>query len=117
MSDVQSPARSGLMWLIPGAIVAIGGAIWLWFLAQPRVCILIYPAPPGCATVIPSWLPFVGIGLVVLLLIAMIVLAVRGAGTRALVGTLIAMVVVVAVFVAIMYLAFAGSFDMPQPLQ
>jgi hypothetical protein len=105
------------MWLIPGAILAIGGGIWLWILAQPRVCILIYPAPPGCATVIPNWLPFIGIALIVLLLIAMIVLAVRGGSTRAMAGTLIAMAVVLVVFVAIMYLAFAGVFDPPQPLE
>lgn len=115
MTDSQAPARAGRLWLIPGLIVALGGGYWLWTLAAPRVCIMIYPAPPGCNSAIPNWLPFIGLALVALLLIAMIVLAVRGAGTRAMVGTLIAMVVVVAVFVVVMYLAFGGTFDLPQP--
>jgi hypothetical protein len=111
----QAPARSGLLWLLAGIVVALGGAFWLWKLAEPRICILIYPAPPGCNSAVPYWLPYIGIALLALLLIALIVLTVRRTGMRALVGTLIAMVVVLAVFVAIMYLAFAGVFDLPQP--
>ncbi len=38
---------------------------------------------------------------------------VRKSGRRALLGTVIAMIVVVAVFVAVMYLSFAGVFDLP----
>lgn len=117
MTDDTTPVRSSWTWLIPGAILAIGGAIWLWFLAQPRVCILIFPPPPGCNSAIPSWLPYVGIGLLALLLIVLIVLAVRRSGTRALVGTVVAMAVVVIVFVVIMYLAFAGVFDFPVALE
>ncbi len=114
-SSSVAPARSGRLWLIAGIVVALGGAFWLWKLAEPRICILIYPAPPGCNSAIPYWLPYIGIALIALLLIAMIVLAVRNASTRSIVGTLIAMVVVLAVFVAVMYLAFAGVFDLPQP--
>lgn len=115
MTDSQAPARTGRLWLILGLIVALGGGFWLWTLAAPRVCILIYPAPPGCNSAVPYWLPYIGLALLALLLVAMIVLAVRGAGARALIGTLIAMVVVVAVFAVIMYLSFGGAFDLPQP--
>lgn len=115
MTDQPAPARSPLLWLLPAVVAAIGGGVWLWQLAQPRACILIYPAPPGCNSLIPYWLPFVGIALVALLLVAMIVVAFRAPKTRTLIAFLIAILAVVVVFVAIMYLAFAGVFDAPQP--
>lgn len=109
--------RASYLWLIPAVVIAVAGAVWLWILAQPRVCILIYPAPPGCATSIPNWLPYIGIVLLAALLIAAFVIVLARPSTRALLITLVAMLVVIAVFVTIMYLAFAGVFDIPQPLE
>jgi len=44
-------------------VLTVVSVAWLWSMTAPRVCILIYPAPPGCATVIPNWLPFIGVGI------------------------------------------------------
>jgi len=115
MTDVATPARSAWLWVIIGAAAAIGGGSWLWLLAQPRACILIYPPPPGCNSAIPYWFPYIGVGVLVVLLILLIVLAARAVQPRTLIATVIAIVLVAALFLAITYLAFAGVFDFPSP--
>ena len=115
MTEVGTPARSAWLWVIVGAVAAIGGAIWLWTVAQPRACILIYPPPPGCNSAIPYWFPYIGVAVLVVLLIVLIVLAARAVPRRTLIAAVIAIVAVAALFIAITYLAFAGVFDFPSP--
>jgi len=115
MAEVDTPVRTPWIWVVLGAFAAIGGGIWLWFLAQPRACILIYPPPPGCNSAIPYWSPYIGVGVLAVLLVVLIVLAVRRVAPRTLIATFIVILVVAALFLAITYLAFAGVFDFPSP--
>jgi hypothetical protein len=46
------PARSNVLWLLPTGLFALAAIGILWALPRPdSTCILIYPAPPGCAEV------------------------------------------------------------------
>ena len=105
------------IWLVIAGILSVVAILWLWSMTGPRFCILIYPASPGCATVIPNWLPFIGIGIIVVLLLAMIVLYVvrKPASARSLVLLTIAIAVVTLLTALIMLLAGLGVFDAPQP--
>jgi hypothetical protein len=90
---------------------------WLWSMTGPRICILIYPAPPGCTTFIPDWLPFVGIALIAALFIAMVVLHLvrKPAPARTLVLLTIAIAVIALLTALVMLLAGLGVFDPYQP--
>ena len=102
------------IWLVIAGVLSVVSIAWLWSMTGPRVCILIYPAPPGCATVIPNWLPFVRIGIIAALFIAMIVLYLRAkAGRRPGCSCMltIAIAVVALLTALIMLLAGLGVFD------
>jgi hypothetical protein len=105
------------IWLVIAGVLTIVASLWLWSMTGPRFCILIYPAPPGCTTVIPNWLPFVSIGIIVALLLAMIVLFVvrKPAPARLLVLLTIAIAVVTLLTALVMLLAGLGVFDPYQP--
>lgn len=105
------------IWLVIAAVLSIVSFAWLWSMTGPRVCILIYPAPPGCTTVIPNWLPFVSIAIIAVLLVAMIVLYLvrRPAPARLLVILTIGIAVVTLLTALVMLLAGIGVFDPYQP--
>jgi hypothetical protein len=103
--------------LVIAGVLSVVSIAWLWSMTAPRVCILIYPAPPGCATVIPNWLPFISIGIVAAIFIGMIVVSLlrTPAPARVLVLLTIAISVVTLLTALIMLLAGIGTFDPYQP--
>ncbi len=105
------------IWLVIAGVLTVVSAAWLWSMTGARVCILIYPAPPGCTTVIPDWLPFISIAIIAALFVAMIVLYLlrRSTARGALVALTIAIAVVTLLTALIMLLAGLGVFDPPQP--
>lgn len=105
------------IWLVIAGVLSAVSIAWLWSMTGPRVCILIYPAPPGCATVIPNWLPFISIGIIAAIFIAMIVVYLlrKPAPARLLVLLTIAISVVTLLTALIMLLAGLGVFDPYQP--
>lgn len=119
MTNENSPAAAPKpwIWLVVASVLSIVSIAWLWSMTASRVCILIYPAPPGCTTVIPNWLPFVSIAIVAALLLAMIVLYLvrKPTPTRLLVGLTIVIAVVTLLTALIMLLAGLGVFDPYQP--
>ena len=105
------------IWLVIAGVLSVVSVAWLWSMTGPRVCILIYPAPPGCATLIPNWLPFVSIGIIAAIFIAMIVIYLLRKPTpaRLLVLLTIAISVVTLLTALVMLLAGLGLFDPYQP--
>lgn len=116
-NEAPIPAPKPWIWLVIAGVLSAVSIAWLWSMTGPRVCILIYPAPPGCATVIPDWLPFVSIALVAALFIAMIVLYVirTPPPARMLVAFTIAIAVITLLTALVMLLAGLGVFDPYQP--
>jgi hypothetical protein len=120
MTDELSPATSTVpkpwIWLLIAGVLSVVSIVWLWSMTGPRVCILVYPAPPGCTTVIPDWLPFISIAIIVVLFAAMVVLyLVRKPGARPLVALTILIAAVTLLTALIMLLAGLGVFDPYQP--
>ncbi len=118
MTNEAAPsAPKPWIWLVIAGVLSAVSIAWLWSMTAPRVCILIYPAPPGCATLVPNWLPFIAIVAVVLLFAAMIVvyLVRKPAPARLLVILTIAIAVVTLLMALIMLLAGRGVFDAYQP--
>ena len=111
------PTPKPWVWLVIAGVLSIVSVAWLWSMTGPRVCILIYPAPPGCATMVPNWLPFISIALIAALFIAMIVLYLtrRPSPGRLLIGITIAIAVITLLTALIMLLAGLGVFDSYQP--
>ena len=105
------------VWLVIAGVLSAVSIAWLWSMTGPRVCILIYPAPPGCTTVVPNWLPFVSIGIIAAIFIAMIVVYLLRKPTpaRLLVLLTIAISVVTLLTALVMLLAGLGVFDPYQP--
>ena len=105
------------IWLVVAGVLSVVSIAWLWSMTGPRVCILIYPAPPGCTTVIPNWLPFISIGIVAAIFIGMIVVYLlrKPAPSRLLVLLTIAISVVTLLTALVMLLAGLGTFDPYQP--
>lgn len=116
-SVLPSAAPKPWIWLVIAGVLSAVAIAWLWSMTGPRVCILIYPAPPGCTTVIPDWLPFIGIGIIAALFVAMIVLFLvrKPAPARLLVILTIVITVVALLTALIMLLAGLGVFDPYQP--
>ena len=105
------------IWLVVAGVLSVVSVAWLWSMTGPRVCILIYPAPPGCTTVIPNWLPFVSIGIIAAIFVGMIVVYLLRKPTpaRLLVLLTIAISVVTLLTALVMLLAGVGVFDPYQP--
>ncbi len=105
------------IWLVIAGVLSVVSIAWLWSMTGPRVCILIYPAPPGCTTVIPNWLPFISIAIIAALFIAMVVLYLvrKPAPTRLLVVLTIVIAALALLTALIMLLAGLGVFDPYQP--
>ena len=117
-NEVSPTAPKPWIWLVVAGVLTVVSVAWLWSMTAPRVCILIYPAPPGCATLVPNWLPLVSIGLVVALFVAMVVLYLlrKPAPSRPLVLLTIVIAVVTLLTALVMLLAGIGLFDASQPL-
>lgn len=113
----RATAPKPWIWLVIGAVLTAVSIAWLWSMTAPRICIMIYPAPPGCATVIPNWFPFIGIAVIAALFVAMVVLYLvrKPAPQRLLVVLTIVMASVALLTALIMLLAGIGVFDAPQP--
>lgn len=119
-NDSTTPTRVARprLWLAVTAVLAIIAVAVLWPLQYVgQVCVMIYPAPPGCGAEEPRWVPFVAIGLVIAALVAAIVaFAVASRPRRVIVGAIIAIVVVTIAAAAVVALSQTGIWDPAQPL-
>ncbi|MBN9238099.1 MAG: hypothetical protein J0J03_00345 [Leifsonia sp.] len=117
MTQGSTPNRRPRLWLALGAVLALVGIAVLWPLQHVgQVCVLIYPAPPGCGAAEPRWAPLVGIGLVIALLAAQVVVYATAARPRTPLILLSAgIVVVVALAAAVVALSQTGIWDPYQP--
>lgn len=117
MTTDKLPITKPRWWLIIASVLAAVSVAILWPLQQVgQVCILIYPAPPGCGAEEPRWVPLVAIGLIVALLAAaFVVYFTRPAPRKILVILTAAMVVVLGVACAVVWLSQTGVWDPVQP--
>lgn len=117
MTNDRTPTTRPRLWLALGAVLAAVGIAVLWPRRQVgQVCIMIYPAPPGCGADEPRWVPLVGIGLVIVLLAAQVVLYFTVPRPRTPLILLSAgIVVVVLLAVAVVALSQTGIWDPYQP--
>lgn len=111
-----TPSRPRL-WLAIGAVLAAVGTAVLWPLQHVgQVCIMIYPAPPGCGADEPRWVPLVGIGIIVALLAAQVVVYFTVQHPRTVLILLSAgIVVVILLAAAVVALSQTGIWDPYQP--
>ena len=118
MTIDRTPSTRPRLWLALGAVLAVVGIAVLWPLQQVgQVCILIYPAPPGCGADEPRWVPLVAIGLVIALLAAQVVVYFTVPRARTPLILLSAGIVVVVLLAAgIVALSQTGIWDPHQPL-
>ncbi len=118
MTIGRTPSSRPRLWLTIGAVLAVVGVAVLWPLQQVgQICVMIYPAPPGCGAEEPRWVPLVGIGLVIALLAAQVVVYFSVARSRTPLILLSAgIVVVVALAAAVVALSQTGIWDPYQPL-
>ena len=117
MTQDHTPSSGPRLWLGIGIALAVVGIAVLWSLRQVgQVCIMIYPAPPGCGAEEPQWVPLVGIGLVIALLAAQVVLYFTTPRPRtALILLSAGIVVVVALAAGVVALSQTGIWDPYQP--
>ena len=117
MTLAGTPSTRPIPWLVAGIVLAAVGIAILWPLQQVgQVCVMIYPAPPGCGAAEPRWVPLVGIGLLVALLAAQVVAFATAARPRTPLILLSAgMVAVVALTIAVVGLSQTGIWDPYQP--
>ena len=74
MTIDRTPSTRPRLWLALGGVAALVGIAVLWPLRTVgEVCVMIYPAPPGCGADEPRWVPLVAIGLVIALFAAQVV--------------------------------------------
>ena len=114
----RTPSSRPRLWIAIGAVLSVMAIAVLWPLQQVgQVCIMIYPAPPGCGADEPRWVPLVAIGLVIALLAAQVVVyfTVQRARTP-LILLSAGIVVVVLLAAAIVALSQTGIWDPYQPL-
>ena len=114
----RTPSSRPRLWIAIGAVLSVVAIAVLWPLQQVgQVCIMIYPAPPGCGADEPRWVPLVAIGLVIALLAAQVVVyfTVQRARTP-LILLSAGIVVVVLLAAAIVALSQTGIWDPYQPL-
>jgi hypothetical protein len=106
------------IWLAAAAVLSVIAIGVLWPLQQVgQVCILIYPAPPGCGATEPRWVPFVAIGFVIALLAAAVIVYFTTPNPRVLVIVFAAAIVAVTLIAAaVVGLSQTGIWDPPQPL-
>ena len=117
MTQERTPSTRPRLWLGIGIALAVVGIAVLWSLRQVgQVCIMIYPAPPGCGAEEPQWVPLVGIALVIALVAAQVVLYFTVPQPRTALILLSAGIVnVVALAAAVVALSQTGIWDPYQP--
>lgn len=117
MTTDKLPITKPRLWLIIASVLAVVSIAILWPLQQVgQVCVLIYPAPPGCGAEEPRWVPLVAIGLIVALLAAAFVAYfTRPAPRKLLVIFTGAMLVVLGLACAVVWLSQTGIWDPAQP--
>jgi hypothetical protein len=117
MHDNHTPVRRPRLWLIIGAVVSTIAIAALWPLREVgQVCVLIYPAPPGCGATEPRWVPLVAIGLVIGAFGAMIVVYFTASRPRTALIVLVGVIVLVAILAAaVVALSQTGIWDPYQP--
>ena len=98
------------LWLAIGGVLALVGMAVLWPLREVgRVCILIYPAPPGCGGPEPQLASFIGMGVVIALFAAQVAVYFTAPRPRtALILLSAAMIVAVTLAVAVVLLSQTG---------
>ncbi len=118
MTDIRTPSTRPRLWLALGAVLTVVGIAILWPLQyMGQICILIYPAPPGCGAPQPPIAAFLGIGLLIALLAAQVVLFFTTPRPRlALILLSGGMIAVVAIAAGIVALSQTGIWDPYQPL-
>lgn len=118
MTAHHTPSTRPRLWLALGAVLSVVGIALLWPLQHVgQVCVMIYPAPPGCGAEEPRWVPLVGIGLVIALLAAQVVFYATAPRPRtALILLSAGIMVVVGLAVAVVALSQTGIWDPFQPL-
>lgn len=117
MTIDRTPSTRPRLWLVLGAVLAVIGIAVLWPLQQVgQICTMIYPAPPGCGAEEPRWVPLVGIGLIIALLAAQVVVFFTVQHPRTPLILLSAGIVVVIVLAAgVVALSQTGIWDGYQP--
>ncbi|CAN5262955.1 hypothetical protein BH11ACT4_BH11ACT4_13930 [soil metagenome] len=117
MSITNTPVRRPWLWLAIGGALAVLSIAVLWPLQHVgEICVLIYPAPPGCGAPEPRIAVFTGVALIVALFAAMVTvsLTVRRP-VLPLVLLAAAIVLVAAIALGVVALAQAGVWDPPRP--
>lgn len=111
------PSTKPRLWLVLGGALAIIGIAVLWPLQQVgQICIMIYPAPPGCGADEPRWVPLMGIGIIIALLAAHVVVYFTVQHPRtALIALSACIVVVILLAAAVVALSQTGIWDPYQP--
>lgn len=117
MTNDTTPPKRPTFWLAIAGVLSVLSIAILWPLQYTgQVCVLIYPAPPGCGAEEPRWVPFVAIGLVIALLAAVVILFFTAPNSRTAIILLTAgIVVVVAAGLAVVGLSQTGIWDPYQP--
>jgi len=113
MTTDALPIRRPRVWLLVGSLLAALSVAVLWPLQQVgQVCILIYPAPPGCGSDVPRWVPLAAVAVVIAVLAAMFVVYFTVARSRVILLVLAAVIVLVtALAAAIVSLSQTGIWD------
>jgi len=117
MTIEHTPVRRPRLWLVIGAALAVIGIAVLWPLQQAtRVCILIYPAPPGCGSADPRWMPQLGIAVILALFAAMVAVYLLVRQPRRILVILSAVILLVTLVSAAGFgISQAGFWDPYQP--
>lgn len=117
MTIDSTPSSRPRFWLALGVVMAVLGIAVLWPLQHVgEVCPLIYPAPPGCGAEEPRWVPLVGIGIIIALLAAHVVVYFTAPRPRTPLILLSAGIVVVILLAAgVVALSQTGIWDPYQP--
>lgn len=95
----DSPVRRQKLWLGLTSVITLVaiGALWqLHSRSQAEVCIMIYPAPPGCGAPQAPWIPFLAIGLIIAAFAAAVVVYFTVARSRLAIILLSAGIVLIA---------------------
>lgn len=117
MTTDSTPISKPRLWLVLAAVLTAFSMGVLWNLKDVgQVCILIYPAPPGCGAEEPRWVPFVAMGLIVAALAAAVIVYFTVPRPRTILILLTAAILVIlALAAAIVWLSQTGIWDPYQP--
>lgn len=117
MTTVATPASKPRLWLALAALLSVISIAVLWSLQDVgQVCVLTYPAPPGCGAEEPRWVPFVGIGLILALLATAVIVYFTVHPARTILVILAgAILLVLLVAAGVVALSQTGIWDPYQP--